>query len=175
MAKIFRKIRFQLFKPGQASKYLKYAVGEILLVVIGILIAVQINNWNQNSKNKKTINTIFQEIKDDLADDIEEANFLVAYYNQKDSLISQVLANKLTLTDYQGPSKYRSLSLTSEEPSQSGERKRSKTVVTETSSESSNDGRPSRGKVKTKVVTTKWVEADNRMGHPKKYVKTSTR
>jgi Family of unknown function (DUF6090) len=39
-------------KTGKTSKYLKYAIGEIVLVVIGILIALQINNWNENRKNR---------------------------------------------------------------------------------------------------------------------------
>lgn len=47
MLKLFRKIRQNLLMENKTSKYLKYAIGEIVLVVIGILIALQINNWNQ--------------------------------------------------------------------------------------------------------------------------------
>lgn len=47
MIKFFRKIRYNLLSEGKTGKYLKYAVGEIILVVIGILIALQINNLNQ--------------------------------------------------------------------------------------------------------------------------------
>ena len=47
MIKIFRKIRKNLLNEGKTAHYLKYAVGEIVLVVIGILIALQINDWNQ--------------------------------------------------------------------------------------------------------------------------------
>ena len=50
MIKFFRKIRQQLFAENKFSKYLLYAIGEIILVVIGILIALQINNWNENRK-----------------------------------------------------------------------------------------------------------------------------
>jgi len=46
MIKLFRNIRQNLLNQGKTSKYLKYAIGEIVLVVIGILIALQINNWN---------------------------------------------------------------------------------------------------------------------------------
>ncbi|WP_052461167.1 DUF6090 family protein [Psychroserpens mesophilus] len=53
MIKFFRKIRQNLLSEGKTGKYLKYAVGEIVLVVIGILIALQINNWNQNSNRNK--------------------------------------------------------------------------------------------------------------------------
>ena len=52
MINFFRKIRQSLLAENKFSKYLLYAVGEILLVVIGILIALQINNWNQINKNK---------------------------------------------------------------------------------------------------------------------------
>ena len=52
MIKFFRKIRQNLLSEGKTGKYLKYAFGEIILVVIGILIALQINNWNQNSKER---------------------------------------------------------------------------------------------------------------------------
>ena len=48
MIKVFRKIRKSLLSKGKSIQYLKYAIGEIILVVIGILIALQINNWNQN-------------------------------------------------------------------------------------------------------------------------------
>ncbi|MFT6699485.1 MAG: hypothetical protein ACJAVD_000984, partial [Porticoccaceae bacterium] len=52
MIKFFRKIRYDLMEKNKTGKYLKYAIGEILLVVIGILFALQINNWN-NNKNEK--------------------------------------------------------------------------------------------------------------------------
>jgi hypothetical protein len=52
MIKFFRKIRKSLFLENQMGKYFTYALGEIILVVIGILIALQINNWNENRKNR---------------------------------------------------------------------------------------------------------------------------
>ena len=50
MIKIFRKIRYDLIEKRKTGKYLKYAIGEIILVVIGILIALGVNNWNENRK-----------------------------------------------------------------------------------------------------------------------------
>ncbi len=50
MIKLFRKTRYNLMETGKTGKYLKYAIGEIVLVVIGILIALQINNWNESRK-----------------------------------------------------------------------------------------------------------------------------
>ena len=57
MIKFFRKIRQNLLLENKTGKYLKYAIGEIVLVVIGILIALQINNWNESRKLQKNINT----------------------------------------------------------------------------------------------------------------------
>src|SRR5210317_370552 len=50
MLKFFRHIRKNLMETGKTGKYFKYAIGEIILVVIGILIALSINNWNENRK-----------------------------------------------------------------------------------------------------------------------------
>mgnify|MGYP000731225644 CR=1 FL=1 len=50
MIKFFRKIRYNLMSENRTGRYLKYAIGEIILVVIGILIALQINNWNEHKK-----------------------------------------------------------------------------------------------------------------------------
>ena len=52
MFKFFRHIRKSLLNEGKTSKYFKYAIGEIVLVVIGILIALQINNWNEQNKKR---------------------------------------------------------------------------------------------------------------------------
>lgn len=52
MIKLFRRLRKSLLMENHTGKYLKYAIGEIILVVIGILIALQINNWNEARKNK---------------------------------------------------------------------------------------------------------------------------
>lgn len=76
MLKFFRKIRRRLFLENNFSKYLLYAIGEILLVVIGILIALQINNWNQAKQNQKLEVDYLKGIKRNLNDDISELNRL---------------------------------------------------------------------------------------------------
>ena len=53
MIKFFRKIRHKLLNEGRLKKYLIYAIGEILLVMIGILLALQVNNWNEKNKKKE--------------------------------------------------------------------------------------------------------------------------
>jgi hypothetical protein len=65
MLRIFRNIRKQLASENKVMAYLRYAIGEILLVVIGILIALQINNWNEVRKNaaieKEIISNLHEE------------------------------------------------------------------------------------------------------------------
>lgn len=70
MIKFFRKIRKGLLVDNKFSKYLLYAIGEIVLVVIGILIALQINNWNEIRKNKaaeqQLLTSLLQEFESNL-------------------------------------------------------------------------------------------------------------
>jgi len=66
MIKLFRKIRQKLLSENKLSKYLLYAIGEIVLVVIGILIALSINNWNEQKKNNKIEFETLQSLKEDL-------------------------------------------------------------------------------------------------------------
>ncbi|WP_420583248.1 DUF6090 family protein [Reichenbachiella sp.] len=71
MIKFFRKIRQNLLSEGNTGKYLKYAIGEIILVVIGILIALQINNWNESQKSARQEKTYYCKIAEDLQVDIQ--------------------------------------------------------------------------------------------------------
>jgi len=71
MIKFFRHMRQRLLAESKFSKYILYAIGEIVLVVIGILIALQINNWNEGKKIAKQetvyLNRLLSENKQDLA------------------------------------------------------------------------------------------------------------
>jgi len=62
MIKFFRKIRYNLMETGKTGKYLKYAIGEIILVMIGILLALQVNNWNIDRINSNKEATILANI-----------------------------------------------------------------------------------------------------------------
>ena len=62
MIKFFKKIRYNLMETGKAGKYFKYAIGEIILVVVGILIALSINIWNEVKKERKSEKSILIEI-----------------------------------------------------------------------------------------------------------------
>ena len=80
MIPIFRKIRKKMADDNKPAKYLRYAIGEIALVVIGILIALQINNWNENKKTHRNQQNNLQLIK------VEMTNNLQAVYDVKKEL-----------------------------------------------------------------------------------------
>ena len=65
MIKFFRNIRQNLLMENNTAKYIKYAIGEIVLVVIGILIALSINNWNDKKKNDETELLYYNRILED--------------------------------------------------------------------------------------------------------------
>lgn len=72
MIKFFRKIRKKFLINNKINKYLIYVSGEILLVVIGILIALQINNWNEQKKNYKTETTYLKNLNKELTSSLIE-------------------------------------------------------------------------------------------------------
>ncbi|SDB31794.1 hypothetical protein SAMN03097699_0676 [Flavobacteriaceae bacterium MAR_2010_188] len=76
MIKFFRRIRKNLLTNNKFSKYLIYAVGEIILVVIGILIALQINNWNQNKIEQVALSGYLNSISNNIETDIKKLEFL---------------------------------------------------------------------------------------------------
>lgn len=69
MITLFRRVREQLIGEGKVRRYLLYAIGEILLVVIGILIALQINNWNEQRKERIMEHRYLSEMLLDLQSD----------------------------------------------------------------------------------------------------------
>jgi len=69
MIKFFRRIRYNLMEKNKTGKYFKYAIGEIILVVIGILIALSINNWNEDRKELNRSKDFLNEFKKDLGKD----------------------------------------------------------------------------------------------------------
>jgi hypothetical protein len=93
MIKLFRNIRQNLLAEGKITKYFKYAIGEIVLVVIGILIALQINTNSENNKKQQFEITILKNIKEDiLADKLD--------YNQNLIYTKLELFNEKLLFDF---------------------------------------------------------------------------
>lgn len=102
MIKFFRKIRYDLMEKNRTGKYLKYAIGEIALVVIGILIALQINNWNEYRKDRIKEKAILHELKENIQININLLDEYIRYHesnNQSAQIILKTLRNKQTYSD----------------------------------------------------------------------------
>ena len=82
MFKFFRIIRQELLAGNRFRKYLLYAVGEIILVVIGILIALQINNWNEHRKERAFERQMLQSFKQSLETDLADIDLNIKLHQQ---------------------------------------------------------------------------------------------
>jgi hypothetical protein len=80
--KFFRSIRQTLVKEGKLKKYLLYAIGEILLVMIGITLAFQVSNWGDNQIKKAAEIKYYQNIRDQIAGDKALIMHQIAYNNR---------------------------------------------------------------------------------------------
>lgn len=91
MIKIFRRIRYDLMSKNKTMRYFKYAFGEIILVVVGILIALQINNWNEIRKDRIIEKQILDEMLISLKSDKTTFKMLEKRLMDKDSAIQIIL------------------------------------------------------------------------------------
>ncbi|WP_420570656.1 DUF6090 family protein [Kordia sp.] len=98
--KLFRNQRSKLLKNKKLGNYLAYAVGEIILVVIGILIAVSLNNWNENRKENKKLLNIYSIIENDLKNDLKEIEKVQNFYKIVDPLYSKILNDSVKRIEY---------------------------------------------------------------------------
>ena len=100
MTKLFRKIRQKMLTENKTGTYLKYAFGEIVLVMIGILLALQVNTWNENKKSNIKFNKLLVNVFNDLKVDLEIAQSRIDFYKYKDSLANDIINGKLSVSDY---------------------------------------------------------------------------
>ena len=91
MIKFFRKIRQKLLSENKFSRYLIYAIGEIVLVVFGILIALQINNWNEKQKQKKQLDSIYITVQQNLKTDLKNIKIPIDFFETLDSTLLSVM------------------------------------------------------------------------------------
>ena len=94
MIKFFRHIRRQLLRENRFTRYLIYAIGEIILVVIGILIALQVNNWNEQRKVEKAEVKYIMALRGDLKRDLYAQDSIINFLQKKIQNL-EVLANEL--------------------------------------------------------------------------------
>ncbi|TVZ59210.1 hypothetical protein NA63_1737 [Flavobacteriaceae bacterium MAR_2010_105] len=102
MIKFFRKIRRKMLTENKFSKYLLYAIGEILLVVIGILIALQINNWNEWSKDRVKEKEVLVNLAENFELNIEALESDIERllkFNMSSRIVLNVLDNQQPFTD----------------------------------------------------------------------------
>lgn len=85
---------------NESLSYLAYGIGEIVLVVIGILIAVSLNNWNEAKKSHKELRNIYSIVKTDLENDLEDIDRVLEFHENTRHLYRKVLTDSLTKEDY---------------------------------------------------------------------------
>ena len=102
MIPFFRKIRKKMADDNRPLKYTRYAIGEIILVVIGILIALQINNWNEGRKERLLENELLTDLIKDLNKDLslmKERVIIEEFAINCSRTIAYALENNLPMTD----------------------------------------------------------------------------
>ena len=100
MMKFFRKIRQQILSESKFGNYSLYAIGEILLVVIGIVIALQIDNWNEEGNLRKKEVVLLKEMKKNLEADLTETQWNINLNKEK------LKANEVVLENLKSPGSY---------------------------------------------------------------------
>ena len=91
MNKFFRKIRQKLLTENRFSRYILYAVGEIILVVIGILIALQLNIWKTAAEDNVKVMKYMEGLSSELSEDYKRMDSLYEFYSTKTNSIQRLL------------------------------------------------------------------------------------
>jgi len=90
-----------MINTNRISGYLAYSAGEIILVVVGILIALSINNWNGDRKHQKKLNNIFAIVADDIRSDTTELGDVIRDYQKRKPLFLKVLGDSISLEEFE--------------------------------------------------------------------------
>jgi len=93
MIKFFRKFRQNMLAEGKTGKYLQYAIGEIILVVIGILIALQINNWNEERKRRIIEDEVIVALNSEYKAAKEDLRRKISLLNRKNEVLGTLSEN----------------------------------------------------------------------------------
>ncbi len=109
MLKIFRRARQKLIHENKISSYLLYAIGEIALVMIGILLALQVNNWNEERKIKNELNSILKTVSLDLERDTLVSGAIVTYYEGVEKSSQKIINKEINRNNYKECPECRSL------------------------------------------------------------------
>lgn len=98
MIKFFRHIRYTLMETGKTGKYLKYAIGEIVLVMIGILLALQVNNWHTNRTQKQKEKILLSALNREFKDNKTQLD-TVMFYGKSSMKSNAYLLSRLPIMD----------------------------------------------------------------------------
>lgn len=109
MIKLFRNMRENNLRNGNTKRYIKYAFGEIFLVMIGILLAVQINNWNEDRKTENELKNILKTISADLQRDTLVAKSIIQLYDSIEGNSIKVINQQITSKNHEKYPMLRSL------------------------------------------------------------------
>jgi hypothetical protein len=85
---------------NKIGKYLKYAIGEIFLVMMGILLALQVSNWNDSIKRKKQLNSILSTVLNDLKTDTIAAKMVIDFYKEVQTSSTKIINKEITANNY---------------------------------------------------------------------------
>ena len=91
MITLFRKIRQKLLSQNRVTRYLVYALGEIFLVVIGILIALQVNNWNEGRKLKKQKAVLLENLQQDFEENLNRLDLIIGFLEDREAYARHIL------------------------------------------------------------------------------------
>ena len=113
MKRFFNKKRLDFMKKDKMIDYLKYSLGEILLIMLSILLALKINNWNQDRKDEKYLQEVYYQMHKDLQNDTLYANYVIDYYEKTildlvdliDRKVSMAYFDTINANNYQNCSK----------------------------------------------------------------------
>ncbi|MDT0558097.1 DUF6090 family protein [Ichthyenterobacterium sp. W332] len=92
MIKFFNKTRKQMLKENKIGRYLKYAIGEIILVMIGILLALQVNTWNTNRELKKEEAKILKSLHQEFSKNLDKFNIIYNNHLKRKKTIEYVMS-----------------------------------------------------------------------------------
>ena len=98
--KLFRKMRAHSIEQGNGADYWKYAVGEIVFVVVGILLAFQIDTWSEQRNAQEHTQYLFGQVQEELVLNIENCTYQIASYRFTDTLVKNILTGEVDREDF---------------------------------------------------------------------------
>lgn len=100
MAGRFTNLKIRSLTSGRVGRYLLYAIGEIILVVVGILIALNINNHNEKKREKLALASVLSNVAYDLKRDTLLVNRAIKNYGDREKVLDKIVKDEYTLEDY---------------------------------------------------------------------------